>query len=283
MPAGPRLLRSAAMALFVIIVATPSGAATQGRNRIHTLMLNTGAARSARGRIVMIENRAQTTFTIRVDGMTPSASYDVLVDGAVRDQISTNAGGHGQVRHQARLRSGRSTPLPYDPKGAKVQIASAGTVVLTADVPETPGECDAQDEIKLDLTPATGVAGSASAEFRELGGRMKFEVRLSDAAPGAYDLIVAGSNVGQIVVGVDGDGEIRFDSAPSASVGDDDDQGSDDPEDAMDLLLTFDPRGQTIELQQAGVAAFSGTLPTTPPAAEGPGDEDGDHQGDGDD
>ncbi len=51
----------------------------------------------------------------------------------------------------------------------------------------------------------------------------------------------------------------------------------------MDLLLTFDPRGQTIEIQQAGATDFSGTLPATPPVSGETGDDDGgDQGGDGD-
>jgi hypothetical protein len=93
---------------------------------------------------------------------------------------------------------------------------------------------------------------------------------------------VAGSNVGQIVVGVDGDGEVQFDSVNGTSVTEDDGDGS---EDSMDILLTFDPRGQTIEIQQLGVTDFSGTLPDAPPAGgtgDDDGDQGGDHGGDGD-
>ena len=110
---------------------------------------------------------------------------------------------------------------------------------------------------------------------------MKFEVRIEDAVPGTYDLIVGGSNVGQIVVGVDGDGEVEFDSVNGTSVMEED--GEDESEDSMDLLLTFDPRGQTIEIQQSGVTDFSGTLPTAPPVSGDPGDgDDDDHDNDGD-
>jgi hypothetical protein len=239
-------------------------------------MMNSGTQPAARGKIVFVNNPAQSSFFIAVDHMTPRASYNVVVNGAVVDQIATNASGHGKVTHKSKVHAAHAAPLPYDPRGASIQIASGTTVVLSADMPDSPEESDMSIEIPLDLTAATGVTGSASAEFRERGGRMKFEVKVEDAVPGTYDLIVAGSNVGQIVVGVDGSGELQFDSVNGTSVTEDDGDGS---EDSMDLLLTFDPRGQTIEIQQLGVTDFSGTLPDTPPPA-GAGDDDGDQGGD---
>ena len=80
---------------------------------------------------------------------------------------------------------------------------------------------------------------------------MLFRSELEGAAAGTYDLLVGGTKVGVIVVDATGEGEIEFDSRPSTD--------QDDP--GLDLPLTFDPRGQTIQVEQSAVAMFLGTLP----------------------
>lgn len=263
-------------AAFLIMAAafvTPAEAGPRAKNRVHTLMMNSGAEPAARGRIVVVQNRARTSVTIKVVKMTPGATYDVLVGGNARDHITTNAAGQGKVVHRARRASIHAAPLPYDPRGGSVEIASAGRVFLSADVPETPEECDRMVEIKLHLTPASGVGGEASAEFRERGGRMKFEVEIEDVLPGTYEVFVGGAKVGEIAVDGEGEGTLRFDSVPATGV------DEDDSDDSMDQLLTFDPRGQLIEIQQSGTTVFSGTLPAAPSTG---GSDDDDEDGDQD-
>jgi len=243
-------------------------------------MLNSGAQPSASGKInfVQNQNKTQSSLTISVRGVKGGIPYDVVVDGVVKDQISVGASGRGKVVHRSRSRGSAARSLPYDPRGSTVQIASDGGVILSAEVPETGEECDQLIEIPLDLTPAPGVTGEASAEFKTRGGRIKFDVQLEGVAAGTYDLVVAGATAGQITVaGDDDDGEISFDSSPTTESADEpgEEEGG-EGEDEMDLLLTFDPRGQLIEIQQAGVTLFSGTLPTEPPPGESPDDPDDD-------
>lgn len=108
-------------------------------------------------------------------------------------------------------------------------------------------------------------------------------------------MLVGGVLVGTMTTGVDGvRAKLELDSRcsgedddgegghgdGSSHQGDDDDQGEDDDDhdgdddgnhdgddddvdddDDMDCLLTFDPRGMEIVIQQNGVALFSATLP----------------------
>src|SRR6266850_2192000 len=140
---------AAAMGVIVVCAASAvsAGTATHAKHRIHTLMINSGAQPSARGKINLVQSKAQSTFTISVQGLDAGVTYDVVVDGAVRDQIPIGASGRGKVAHRSRSRVSAARALPYDPRGSTVQIASPGGVVLSAEVPETEEECDALIEI----------------------------------------------------------------------------------------------------------------------------------------
>ncbi|MBI3448943.1 MAG: hypothetical protein HY049_08530 [Acidobacteria bacterium] len=273
-------LKVALIGLALILGGTSASAlrAATAHRPIRTYMLNTGVTPGARGKIVYSSGTRQSVLTLAVRKLAPSTSYDVVVNGRVVDHVRTNAAGGGKIVRRSRA-AGRAGGLSFDPRGATIQLDGPDGPELEADVPGCEEEGDSLDEIRLDLTAATGVAGTAKAEFRELAGRMKFDVEIEGAVPGTYDLLVAGAAAGQIVVGVDGSGEIRFDSVPSTG-----DELDDDSSDQMDLLLTFDPRGQSIEIQQAGLTSFSGTLPTAPPApVVCPDDDQGDDDGGGGD
>ncbi|HZE88259.1 MAG TPA: hypothetical protein VE404_01860 [Verrucomicrobiae bacterium] len=270
----------ALVGLVLILGATPASGllAATAQRPIRTYMLNTGVTPAARGRITYAPGTRQSVLTLAVRKLAPSTSYDVVVNGRVVDHVKTNAAGGGKIVRRSRA-AGRTGGLAYDPRGASVELDGPDGPELEADVPGCEEEGDSLDEIRLDLTAAAGVTGAASAEFRERAGRMKFEVRVEGTIPGTYDLLVAGAAAGQIVVGVDGSGELEFDSVPSTG-----EELDDDSSDQMDLLLTFDPRGQTIEIQQAGATSFSGTLPTAPPApVVCPDDDQGDDDGGGGD
>jgi hypothetical protein len=133
-----------------------------------------------------------------------------------------------------------------------VEVALTGTIMLSAQVPATPQEAHALIDIQFDLTPGVSVTGTAHAEYRSRFGRARFDVEVTGAVPGTYDLMVGGAIVGQITVDATGRGEIEFDSRPGVDA----DGGGE-----LSLLLTFDPRGQAVEVQQTSVAMFSGSFP----------------------
>lgn len=250
----PRYLVLAAVAAAAVAMIAPASAGQGGRNLIKSSMLNTGVEPTGRGMAELVSNKAQTFFQIKVRNLTPNTAYDIVVNGTVVDTITTDAGGEGRVIHRAR-NHGTPTPLPYDPRGATVDVSLLGTIVLADDFPAAPPTGSGLVEIRFALTPVTGVTGTADARFRERNGRMKFDVEIEGALPGTYDLLVGGVVVGQITVDVSGRGSIDFDSIPDTDPNDGD---------GIDLLLTFDPRGQTISVQLAAVDTFTGTFPMVP-------------------
>jgi len=244
--------------LLVLAAITQSFAAPHPKNLIQVFMLNTGVDPDARGRVMLVQNKAQTHFKIKVSDLAPGV-YDVIVDGAVYPgEITAGSEGNGMVKHRVLHRGAHAGgTLPYDPRGALVEIAATGggPVLLRADVPATPADSGAVIQVEIDLTNAGVQPGAyAQAEFKSRYGRMKFEVEADGMIPGTYDLYVGGVDVADLVVAAGGRGAVAFDSRPTS---DDDGAG-----DALDLLLTFDPRGQLIEIREqgTGMVLFSGTL-----------------------
>ncbi|HET6373920.1 MAG TPA: hypothetical protein VFG76_11475 [Candidatus Polarisedimenticolia bacterium] len=247
--------RNARVGLFLVIATllavAGSTAFAKPQNQIKYYFLNSGVQPKAAGKIIMVSNPAQTFFTIVVSHMTPGP-YDVVLNGAVVDVLSVGANGEGKLTHRS-SKNGKpgGTALSYDPRGGDLAIMATGVELLGAVIPLTPAEAQAKVEVEIDLANMGVGAGSAQAELTARFGRMQFEVQLDDAAPGTYDLLVGGVKVGEVVVGAGGTGHVDFDSRPS----------SDDDDDGLALLLTFDPRGQQIQLMQGGAAMFAAMFP----------------------
>ncbi|MGB0514172.1 MAG: hypothetical protein ACPGJE_04950, partial [Wenzhouxiangellaceae bacterium] len=116
------------------------------------------------------------------------------------------------------------------------------------------------EEFRVFLAP-TGAAPGASgkADFEQRPGRTEFSVEVEDLALGSYTLRVGGQDRGSIeVIATPGgnEGEIEFRSPPEPGK----------------VLLTFDPRGQLIEVLQDGAVVLE-TI--SPDSGQIPGSDQG--------
>ena len=133
-------LAAAAIAALVLSVAVaPASAGGVPRNQIKMFMLNTGVDPAYHGLVLLISNKAQSFFMIKLTNMDPNSPYDVELDGTAEETITTNSSGQGMVLHRSRTQGNPAPlPLPYDPRGHTLSIAEQGTVVLTTEFPATP-------------------------------------------------------------------------------------------------------------------------------------------------
>jgi len=96
-------------------------------------------------------------------------------------------------------------------------------------------------EQRIGLVPArNGISASGHADFQERPDRTEFSVEVEDLADGSYRIFVGGVDRGELVVSL-GMGETEFRS----------------PVEAGKALLTFDPRGQEIEVHDGQGAALN--------------------------
>ena len=96
-------------------------------------------------------------------------------------------------------------------------------------------------EQRIALVPArSGVSGSGHADFEERPDRTEFSVEAEDLPNGTYRILVGGVDRGELVIAL-GVGETEFRS----------------PVETGKVLLTFDPRGQEIEVHDAQGAVLT--------------------------
>ncbi|MGK2924579.1 MAG: hypothetical protein ACSLE2_03070 [Lysobacterales bacterium] len=118
-------------------------------------------------------------------------------------------------------------------------------------------------EQRITLVPARqGINASGHADFEERPDRTEFKVEAEDLANGAYRIFVGGVDRGDLVVSL-GRGETEFRS----------------PVEAGKVLLTFDPRGQVVEVHDGqGAVLTSGDVVFT--GGDDNGGDDGNNGGD---
>ena len=96
-------------------------------------------------------------------------------------------------------------------------------------------------EHRVPLAPArSGINASGHADFEERPDRTEFSVEAEDLADGSYRIVVGGVDRGELVVSL-GIGETEYRS----------------PVEAGKVLLTFDPRGQEIEVHDGQGAVLT--------------------------
>src|SRR5215475_6850824 len=144
--------------VMVAVAATPAAAGTN--NQIKSFFLNSGVQPKAKGKLLMVMNLTQTGVKLSVSGMRPGA-YDVVLDGAVVDQLRVGSKGKGSVQHKSLLqpKHGLSVPLPWDPRGGQLSIEQSGTVMMSDEVPESPEDDDQEVEIEARLDNLGVVSG----------------------------------------------------------------------------------------------------------------------------
>ena len=130
---------------------------------------------------------------------------------------------------------------------------------------DTPSDVQLTEQ-RISLLPTrAGSLASGHADFEERSDRTEFKVEAEDVPDGNYRIFVGGIDRGGLIVTL-GQGETEFRS----------------PAEAGKILLTFDPRGQLIEVHDAqGAILTSGD--TTIGPGNGGGDDDDNGGGDDDD
>jgi len=109
---------------------------------------------------------------------------------------------------------------------------------------DTPSDVPISEQ-RIGLVPAReSITGSGHADFEERADRTEFSVEVEDLADGNYRIIVGGIDRGPLIVNM-GIGETEFRS----------------PVEAGKILLTFDPRGELIEVHDGqGAVLTSGDV-----------------------
>jgi hypothetical protein len=212
-------------------------------------LTTTGVDADATGTaVVTLDQLGVETLTVDVNAL-PAGDYDVVIGGVVRGTVTVTGvepDSTGEVVFSTDPEAGELL-LDFDPLGQTVEIRQGTTVFLTgtinAALDEGPAPTTTITELPL-LNQGVAVDASSHVTFEaDATTLLSMTVDLEGAVAGAYDVKLDGVAKGVLtVVDVDGvlSGELVFG--------------------AGGLPLDFDPFGQTLTIEQAGVVLFSRPL-----------------------
>ncbi|MFK7958572.1 MAG: hypothetical protein AB8B96_20945 [Lysobacterales bacterium] len=244
---------------------------------IEVALRSTGIDPDASGKAELETGPGYANFEVEVDDLE-LGDYDLLVGGSLVGSITvvnTPTGTEGELEFKSPTDDEKPL-LNFDPRGQVIEVSQNGNVLLTSDsLPVDPNPISQQLEIEVDLENS-GVfpAASGDAEFEINGSRRKFDIEVEDLPVGDYPVRVGGMQVGVLIAVVqtngDVEGELEFGNPP------DDDE----------TLLTFDPRGQLVEIVDSNGVLLSVVFPQTNTGSnngDGSDDDGSDDGGSGDD
>lgn len=209
-----------------------------------------------------LDAKGRRSFKVELE-RAGAGPFELFVAGVKRGNFTT-VGILAKIKFTAPLSDDPGAlPLNFDPRGQLLEVKRNGVVLFSGTLaalargvnfnppattgsgggtplPGTPSESEEQ------LT-STGLDRDASGRARyrvDSSGRIRFDVEIEDVPVGSYTLRIAGVVRGTIRVlstasGIQG--EIEFSTR----------------QDPGELPLTFDPRGQVIEVFNAGGTFFS--------------------------
>ena len=228
-------------------------------------MLDAGAIPGAKGDArFRVRDDCEQDLRIEIEDV-PVGSYDLRVDGTVRGSFNVATTLEGENEGEFELDTNPDQPgellLNFDPQGKLVEVLQGGVVVLSRTLEGEGsgsgsgsgggggGTCTAADD-RVDFD-AVGPVGGARGDVRyrsDVDCDRDLRVQIEDLPLGDYTLRIGGTSRGTIsVVDVAGnnEGELEFDNEPTVG----------------QLLLTFDPSGQTVEVVQGATVYLSLQLP----------------------
>jgi hypothetical protein len=257
------LARTGAVLLLACAVLAPCVAFAKkasDENAVITYRMSpTGADPDARGKVQFKPVTGRERLRVVVKDL-PVGAYDLDLDGTVVAAINVatdtiDGGTIGQVRFAA-----KDGTYTFDPRGRVLDVAQAGIVFLSTVFPNSFSESKAMTVIDADLSNiGTYPNALGEAHFRSKAGRSRFAVEVLGLPPGPYELQVGGTARGTILVDDMMEGEIRFDTVPS---GEDDEALTSTPS-----LLTFDPRGQWVQVLEGYTVILEVEFPPVQEAA----------------
>jgi hypothetical protein len=195
-----------------------------------------------------VRENGRRDFSVEVENLSVGF-YDLLVDSIVRGQIevkSVNGNNEGEIEFSNGEDDGSKLLLDFNPELAVITIRDANATYFSGLfdsrlLSAPPLAQEPESDFREDLTFVASQPG-AKAEARhrvDSQSRHRFSVELEDFTnPGDYVLFVGGLE--RAVITVDGaasdnKGEVEFRSVAEAGK----------------ILLTFDPRGQLLEIKDA--------------------------------
>lgn len=210
---------------------------------------------SAKARL-RTKDDCERDFQVEIEDV-PVGDYEVWVGGVLRGALTvvdTGFGIEGELEFDTDPDDPGEVLLDFDPTGAAVEVRQGATVFFASSFTGGGGggggSCTAEEtEVPLLNTGADGDAKGKARYRLESDCDDDFRVEVENLPLGDYELRVGGVVQGTLTVALvegEAEGELEFDN---------------DPDEPGEVPLTFDPRGQLIEVVQGGTVYLDRVFP----------------------
>lgn len=243
----------------------------------------------------------QREFEVEIEDAAPGAPLDVMVDGVLVGQITTDGSGRAELDLSSHPDDADELPLPADfpelSAGSTVTIVdrATGTTIAEATLELVPGDTGGGDgngggedgngggdddndndpnatSLFVQLDGAIDVEAQFTSHAEDAGVEREFELDLEDAVPGTVlDIRLNDILIGQITIGADpaapDRGELNFDDTPDRP-----------GEQAFPADFPALVAGATLQVIDAGTGdvVAEGVFQVGEPPPGGPGDDNPD-------
>ncbi len=224
------------------MLVAPALAGASESSAITLALQNTGVDPDATGRVVSSLKSSSSIFGVIVSRLDANKTYAVQIGGVVEGEFSTDKKGGGRLSFKTRS---SSNPLDFDPRGQVLQIHDGIAPVLQGVISGAgePSGIVVNERVVLAPTNSSD-AIKGKAEYRaSKKGEREFKVQVERISGTGYELYVNGVKRGDLRTS-GREAKIEFSTEPKKN----------------ELLLDFDPRGQVIDVMQAGAIRATGTL-----------------------
>ncbi len=245
-----------------------SGNNSGDKTKTEVYMVNVGPDINAQGKLKYEIKSNKTKFAIEVEKLD-AGTYTLLVAGTPVAQITTVSSASVVLEFQNPVEAGK-TLLNFDPLGAQIDVELDGTTYLTGvlsgsdtstgtkapnkgsqgakDLGKTKG-----DELLVFLANSGVQAGASGKAKLTQTGETEFEVEIENVPAGDYPLSVNGTPVGTLSADSTGHAQLNYSTSPRGGV----------------MLLTFEVKGQLIEVKSGADVILSTVFPTSVQSALG--------------
>ena len=240
-----------------------SGSPAPAKLRFQVFMVAVGPDLDAKGSLFFVSKPDKTEFDVTVTRLD-AGTYDLLVAGSVVAQLAVTA--PDQTFEFAPSPAVGQQLLDFDPLGQQIDIASGGTVYLTAMMPGAGSDhrfaharqCASDlghghgDRLRVLLAGTGAIPKARGKATLQLSDGAQFQVDIQHVPDGSYELRVDGEHVGSTLA-QGGKGEFAFAASPGPGEG----------------PLNFVVQGRLLEVKHGADTVLSVVFPISVQAARG--------------
>ncbi|HEY2775509.1 MAG TPA: hypothetical protein VGK20_15820 [Candidatus Binatia bacterium] len=141
------ILAALAFSAAALALAGAAHASSGSDNKSDVRLVSTGVAADAAGRArLRVRSASDGRFDLRVSGLAPSSTFQVLIDSVPVADMTTDDQGEGRIRLRSQPRSPSDGLLGTDPRGTVLLVRdAAGNDVLAGELPAGGNASDATE------------------------------------------------------------------------------------------------------------------------------------------